>query len=60
MCRGLGEWVVGELCRLGRRWWVVSVLVACGWWLVDGTMVGCVGIGGVWVVGLVRCEVLAV
>ena len=50
MCRGLGEWVVGELCRLGRRWWVVSVLVACGWWLVDGTMVGCVGIGGVWVV----------
>jgi len=26
------------------------VSVACGWWLVDGTMVGCVGIGGVWVV----------
>ena len=50
MCRGLGEWVVGELCRLRRRWWVVSVSVACGWWLVDGTMVGCVGIGGVWVV----------
>ena len=47
MCIGLGKWVARELCWLRRRGWVVLVSVACGWWLVDGTMGGCVGIDGV-------------
>ena len=34
MGRGLWKWVARELCRLRRRWWVMSVSVVCGWWLM--------------------------